>query len=250
MYDAAPISFQAYVFNSFTVSVIIISVLLAALTLWLAQRKQLGYKLKIALLYMHLFLLLLPTIQVAAQTSCALEVFMCQQNGVISHSPLIIIGAFMLALILGYFVIPNMYATSYKAKLLNEGKWFEFIALVSRKRSIKAPRLYVLDTAIPRAFSFSAIKSKIFISVGMLELLSDLEIQAVLLHEIGHIERRSSLQKLLLGFARVASPLATFSPAHNDEEIRADAVAVEEQGTSMHLRTAYARVREYLNYSL
>ena len=72
----------------------------------------------------------------------------------------------------------------------------------------------------------------------MFDVLNKKEIEAVLLHELAHIKRMSSVGK-------VSQKLMLFSPfykiasfGHSREEEIADEFAIQAQGTSMHIKNA------------
>ncbi len=82
-------------------------------------------------------------------------------------------------------------------------------------------KLYYFDSAIPRAF---ASGRSIFVSIGLLELLNDEELKAVLAHEAWHIfnNSRTPYPKRLA--------LMTFSSCESELENMADRFAAEIAG--------------------
>ncbi len=86
----------------------------------------------------------------------------------------------------------------------------------------------------------------------MFELLNKLELEAVLLHEIGHIKNKSSWNNIATKILRRASPLAHFSLTEsklNKEEVLADEFVIQEQDTARYLFAAKKKVREYYEHS-
>jgi hypothetical protein len=84
-------------------------------------------------------------------------------------------------------------------------------------------KLYYFDSAVPRAF---AAGRSIFVSIGLLEVLNDDELKAVLAHEAWHI-RNNSKTPFLKQLA-----LMTFSPPKESElECMADCFAAEIAGS-------------------
>jgi Zn-dependent protease with chaperone function len=82
-------------------------------------------------------------------------------------------------------------------------------------------KLYYFDSAVPRAF---ASGRSIFVSIGLLELLNDEELKAVLAHEAWHICNNSRTPYLKqLAFM-------TFSSSESELEYMADCFAAEIAG--------------------
>jgi len=76
---------------------------------------------------------------------------------------------------------------------------------------LTSAKLYYFDSAIPRAF---ASGRSIFISIGLLEMLDDDELKAVLAHEAWHIRHNSGMpfmkQLALMAFSSSADPELEF----------------------------------------
>jgi beta-lactamase regulating signal transducer with metallopeptidase domain len=115
----------------------------------------------------------------------------------------------------------------------------------AKRLGIKSPKIYLVDKAEPVAFSFSNISPRIFITVGLTELLKPKELQAVLLHELGHIKHKSSFLKFTSALLRLFMPLSSFHSLHPElqrEEKEADKVAVSIQGTDRYLLSAKEKI--------
>jgi Zn-dependent protease with chaperone function len=84
-------------------------------------------------------------------------------------------------------------------------------------------RVYYFDSAIPRAF---AAGRSIFVSIGLLEMLDDNELKAVLAHEAWHIRQNTGTPY----FMRLA--LMTFSSSESELESSADRFAAEIAGSA------------------
>ncbi len=85
---------------------------------------------------------------------------------------------------------------------------------LSKKIHMSSPRLIVTDQSYFRAFTFGIISPSIVISKGLLQGLSEKELEAVFAHEIAHIKRRDSFLNWLAAFARDISlfnPVAIYS---------------------------------------
>lgn len=66
----------------------------------------------------------------------------------------------------------------------------EFVEGLCLSRGLKVPRIGIIQSGTPNAFSFGHIprNSRVVITTGLLEVLTPEETNAVLAHEIGHIE--------------------------------------------------------------
>jgi heat shock protein HtpX len=66
----------------------------------------------------------------------------------------------------------------------------EFVERLCASRNLELPRIGVIQSGTPNAFSFGRLRSdaRVVVTTGLLEVLSPEEANAVLAHEIGHIE--------------------------------------------------------------
>lgn len=88
---------------------------------------------------------------------------------------------------------------------------------------LTSAKLYYFDSAIPRAF---ASGRSIFISIGLLEMLDDDELKAVLAHEAWHIRHNSKMP-----FMKQLALMAFSSSADTELECMADRFAAEIAGS-------------------
>ncbi len=87
---------------------------------------------------------------------------------------------------------------------------------------LTSARVYYFDSAIPRAF---ASGQSIFLSIGLLELLNDEELKAVLAHEAWHIRHNSRIP-----FLRQLAMMTFSSSSESELENQADRFAAEIAG--------------------
>ena len=215
--------------------VVVISLLLgiAAIIAWKKYNKA-------WLLYSHLFFVLSPLFYFAFSINCSLSIvqgFLSWCTALFAKFVIYILPPLMaLSFIGGYLLLPKLYRR--RAKLLN----IKMFSELCKKTGIKA-ELYLIDKAKPVAF---ALRNKIFISVGMFDLLSKEELEAVLLHELHHVRARSSWSKFSARFVRAFSPIAWFSASSVEKEERAaDAFAIHMQRTSRYLKSAKNKVSSF-----
>ena len=66
----------------------------------------------------------------------------------------------------------------------------EFIERLCRERGLKVPRIGVIQSGTPNAFTFGHVpwNARVVVTTGLLEVLTPEEANAVLAHEMGHVE--------------------------------------------------------------
>lgn len=66
----------------------------------------------------------------------------------------------------------------------------EFIERLCHERGLEVPRIGVIESGTPNAFTFGHVpgNARVVVTTGLLEVLTPEEVNAVLAHEIGHIE--------------------------------------------------------------
>jgi len=212
--------------------IVVVSVLLSitALLAWKKYNKP-------SLLYAHLFFVLSPIFYFALSVNCSLKLvqgLLSWCTALFAKFVLYLLPPLMaLSFIAGYIVLPHLYKRIGKPLSLKAFK--ELCKLTG----INAD-LFLIDRAEPVAFTLGR---RVFVSVGMFELLSGKELEAVLLHELHHVKARSSWGKFSSNFVRLFSPVAWFSAGSVEkEECLADAFAVRVQRTSSYLKSAKRKV--------
>jgi Zn-dependent protease with chaperone function len=215
--------------------VVVISVLIsvAAILAWKKYSKP-------WMLYAHLLFILSPLFYFALSINCSLSLvqgLMSWCTAILAKFVIYILPPLMAAIfIAGYVLLPKLYA------LISKPFKSQMFERLRRATGIKA-ELYLIDRAKPLAFTLG---NKIFVSVGMCELLSRGELEAVLLHELYHVNSRASWNKFSAGFVRLFSPIAWFSASSVErEEKAADAFAVKTQRTGKFLISAKNKVRVF-----
>ncbi len=238
--------------SPFKMYISLLSILFAITTFVLIKRVQKN-RFKVLFIYLHLFFLILPPFMFAFSLGCDMNILSSLiSNCAVRVTETIIytgIGAIILSILIGYFVMPKLFSSRNTTKL-KEKTILRFVNKESKKIGIKSPKVFLIDDAKPDAFSYSTMGASILISVGMIELLSKKELEAVLLHELYHINNRSSLYKFSTLILRIFSPLARFASFNNDldsEEIAADNFAMVKQGTSKNILNAKKKINLFFS---
>ncbi len=226
-----------------------VSLVLALISVVYLIRKQISNSKKLGLIYAHLFFLAFPFIYFFYNSTCG-RFYSCGFQKAILYS---LPASFIIAVVACFFIAPLFFTLSLRKLRIQKSNFISrFVNAHVEQFKIRKPLLYVLNTAEPLAFSFSQLRPRIFISVGLTDLLKSGEVEAVLLHELGHIKNRSSLLKLGDSLLRFLSPVSAFSAFDSHlkkwlqkEEAMADAFARDVQGTEKHLNSAKAKIHNY-----
>ncbi len=194
-------------------------------------------------IYLHIALLITPLVDFGTSIQCAMSFpsgLMTFCSDYIAKLSLLTLPFVLIAsVIIGFFVIPAAYAARCKARRITPVS----VKKAAKKAGILVPEVYVFDSQKPKAFT---IHKNIFASVGLFDLLSLKEQEAVFLHEIGHIVSGSNWRKFSCTILKMFSPLAAFTPCHaSNEEKEADAFAARLQRTTRFLNSAKRKFREY-----
>lgn len=113
-----------------------------------------------------------------------------------SHAPIWAVLAFPVVWVAFQFLIaPWIIQMILDIHWDNEGATLparnrEFVEKLCAERRLKVPRIGIIHSGTPNAFSFGRLRSdaRVVVTSGLLEILTPEEANAVLAHEIGHIE--------------------------------------------------------------
>lgn len=101
--------------------------------------------------------------------------------------------AFFIALAMNffsYFFSDKLVLKHYKAKEVKNGKLYDIVQELSLKAGLKMPKVYIIDEGVPNAFATGRNPNHAAVAAtrGLLDLMSDEEIEGVLAHEMSHIK--------------------------------------------------------------
>lgn len=109
----------------------------------------------------------------------------------------------MILMFIQYMVGPKLVEWSMRVKYIKTGenpKLEKIIHRLAEKAKIPTPRIGIAEIAIPNAFAFGrGIKDgRICVTKGIMNLLNDEELEAVLGHEMSHLKNKDVLTITLL----------------------------------------------------
>ncbi len=216
------------------------ALILAFASFTLARRDTFSAGKRLLLLYVHLALLITPFALLSYSVGCSVPAYDCSAKSLIYSVPILLSGIVAVASVIGFAAGPKLYARALGAK-----RWNGTRAIRQTLHGHPRVTLHTIDTGKPQAFSHG---NHIYLSIGMIETLTPKELEAVVLHELGHVTHRSSWLKAGRLVTRFVSPLAHFSDWNatlNAEEHYADRYAVSAQGTTKYIERARAKVSEF-----
>ncbi len=223
------------------------SVLLAVVLLVILKNFRLSTKFKLGLIYGHLIFLFFPFAVLTTELACGAACMPCANN-MGSLVVLALPSTVFLSTLAGFFIIPGFYMFFGRKTEAKNTHIINFVKKYSTAMKINMPKIYIMDNANPVAFSFRSFRSMIFMSAGLLDVLSKKELEAVILHELGHIKRKASVLTMSFSLLRLFSPLSLIARFHHDsseEEMQADNFVVEAQKTDRHLKSAKRKMDEF-----
>ncbi|MBC7080965.1 MAG: M48 family metalloprotease [Thermoplasmatales archaeon] len=109
--------------------------------------------------------------------------------------PIIISVMAISVIVLQYLVSPKIVEFSMKIKYVSREempKLHEIVERLSEKASIPKPKIGISEIDLPNAFAFGRSKrdGRVCVTRGLLDILNDEEMEAVIGHEISHIKHR------------------------------------------------------------
>ncbi|MFA5500615.1 MAG: zinc metalloprotease HtpX [Candidatus Omnitrophota bacterium] len=113
------------------------------------------------------------------------------------------LGISIVIMAIQYMIGPKMVEWSMRVRYIKQGEYPELERMVgslAQAANMPVPRIGVSDIAIPNAFAFGRSKKdgRICVTRGIMNLLDNNEMRAVLGHEMSHIKNRDVLTITLL----------------------------------------------------
>ncbi len=189
-------------------------------------------------IYAHLLFLVLPIVMFGQSLNCPYGNPGCAVQ-VTQVTTLTLPITMLVAGIGATLLIPRL--NLYKSRKMTRGKMVSFARAECAKAGIPAAEVHAFESSKPLAFSQASPTGRIFISIGMMETLTQKELEAVVLHEMEHLRRSTPMFKASTAIYRLFSPISAvkaFNSSLVAEERIADEYAAKRQGTDRYLRSA------------
>jgi heat shock protein HtpX len=158
-----------------------------------------------------------------------------------------------------YFFSDKIALASYRAQPVTREQLprvYQVVERLTQKAGLPMPKIYVIPTDSPNAFATgrNPQHASVAVTQGILNLLSDEELEGVLAHELGHVSNRdiliSSIAATLAGAITFLSRFAMFFGGGNRDERRgggleALAMMILAPLAALLIQMAVSRSREY-----
>jgi len=233
--------YASHIINTPHMLAIFIGSFFLALLFYILFRKTASVSRKVTYLYLHILFIFLPFISSALLWKCLMPVIACSPKMVIYLASIGSGGT----LLLSFIILPYVYNWTSNSKEIKEGDIKDFVREQSHAIGIREPKVYAVEDIKPCAYSITNIQPSVFVSVGLCELLDKKEMEAVLLHELYHVQQKTSFWRFSINMLKIFSPLSSFittDEAMDKEEMEADQFAVSLQGTKKFLKSAKGKV--------
>ena len=204
---------------------------------------------RLQLLYGHFFTLVFPLVFFLVFSGCQKFFSYCGHSDKVVY---LLIGTALLSLGLAAICAPILYIRRWRKKELSScpTQFAKVLSSITGHSAIQ-PIVHFIDSAKPIAFSTFYRTPRMYLSVGLLELLTPKEIEAVLLHEMFHLKNRSAPINHIVHLIQLISPIAHFTEMESveeAEEILADSFAYQRQKTWRYVNTARKKIDAYYIY--
>ena len=157
-----------------------------------------------------------------------------------------------------YFFSDKIALATYRAQPVTREQLprvFQVVERLTQKASLPMPKIYVIPTESPNAFATgrNPQHASVAVTQGILNLLSDDELEGVLAHELGHVNNRdiliSSVAATLAGAITYLARFAMFFGGGRDERrgggLGALVMMILAPIAAMLIQLAVSRSREY-----
>ena len=157
-----------------------------------------------------------------------------------------------------YFFSDKIALASYSAQPVTREQLprvYQVVERLTQKAGLPMPKIYVIPTESPNAFATgrNPQHASVAVTQGILNLLSDDELEGVLAHELGHVNNRdiliSSIAATIAGAITYVTRFAFFFGGGRDERrgggLSALAMMILAPLAAMLIQFAVSRSREY-----
>lgn len=226
---------ETFVNNPLGLSSLVIFGLVAAFSVYMIVKKE-SIRSRILWSYPLIFSVLFVITYFAFSMMCHEALPFCTEHAIMYSIPAAILGS----ILFGYILLPNIYLAIHRVVRSET---------LGDTLPMKVP-VYIADSGKPFAFSYGGLRKWIVVSQGMIDIMTENELNAVLLHEYGHLSGNSSFYKTSSWVYSKIPLLRAFLDGvvlEDEEEKMADRFAIREQGTSRYVNVAKKKIRNYFS---
>lgn len=160
-----------------------------------------------------------------------------------------------------YWFSDKIVLSMYSAREVGpEDRLFQTVARLAKRAGLPQPRCYVIPQASPNAFATGRDPDHAAVAAteGILQMLTDAELEGVLAHELAHVKHRdilissiaATLAAAIMMVARMAQYAAMFGGGRSDERERGNPLGlivtvILAPLAAMLIQAAISRSREY-----
>jgi heat shock protein HtpX len=180
-------------------------------------------------------------------------------DGFYTYTILIMIPILLLFNLVTYFFSDRMVLAAYQAKMVDERgfpKLARIVARIANGAGLPMPRLAIIPSSTPNAFATGRDPEHAVVAVtqGILTMLSEDELEAVLGHEMAHVKDRDILLMTVIASAAaiisVAARMAIYQMLYGRRDTRVNPLvllfaAITAPIAAMLVQLAVSRRREY-----
>lgn len=113
-----------------------------------------------------------------------------------------------------YWFSDKIVLRMYNAQPVTSGHWYDITARLAMRAELPMPKFYIIENPQPNAFATgrNPANAAVAVNTGLLNLMTDEEVEGVIAHELAHIKNRDTLiMTLTATMAGAISMLANFA---------------------------------------
>ncbi|RYG60526.1 MAG: zinc metalloprotease HtpX, partial [Alphaproteobacteria bacterium] len=113
-----------------------------------------------------------------------------------------------------YWFSDKIVLRMYNAQPVTSGHWYDMTARLAANAQLPMPKFYIIENPQPNAFATgrNPANAAVAVNTGLLDIMTDDEVEGVIAHELAHIKNRDTLiMTLTATMAGAISMLANFA---------------------------------------
>lgn len=156
-------------------------------------------------------------------------------HAILREIPLAIFGVGLVSYAVPYFFSLSLVRSNYKSVPFLCPSTSKFVQDMGKKFGLNSLKLFLFFSKEPKAFSVDGFRKAVFLSDSLIQKLDQKEVEAVILHELQHLKRKSGLLKNFIASIRnlslkvIPAPIAELEKY---EEAEIDKILEEKFGVN------------------